>query len=59
MRVFSFVAGKRRDGVPRLNHEAFIDKSPGSRFYFGHLVLIIIIQLYFFVVRVVYRTTPE
>ena len=34
-------------------------RARGSRFYFGHLVLIIIIQLYFFVVRVVYRTTPE
>jgi hypothetical protein len=45
--------------VPRLNYEAFIDKRPGSRFYFGRLVLIIIIQLYFFVVRIVYRTTPE
>ncbi len=34
MRVFCFVAGKRRDGVPRLNHEAFIDKSPGESFLF-------------------------
>lgn len=34
MRVFCFVAGKRRDGVPRINHEAFIDKSPGESFLF-------------------------